>query len=178
MAEPNLLTVPGWTGAGSDHWMSCWERNVPRMRRVEQPDWDDPRPELWAATLEVYVANVGRDVVLIAHSCGVLTVRRWVEASEPRVTCAFLVALPDPTSECAIDQVSRFGPLARDPLPFRSMLIASRTDPDCDFEVAARYAEDWGAELINAGDAGHINTASGYGSWTEGRRLLNRLIGS
>ena len=36
-------------------------------------------------------------------------------------------------------------------------------------------AKAWGAELVDIGNAGHINTASGYGEWPEGERLLQRL---
>ncbi|MFB9360579.1 alpha/beta hydrolase [Amorphoplanes nipponensis] len=34
---------------------------------------------------------------------------------------------------------------------------------------------DWGAELVDAGDAGHLETASGYGPWPDGERLVAAL---
>jgi len=39
----------------------------------------------------------------------------------------------------------------------------------------AQEAADWGADLVDAGDAGHINTASGYGPWPGGEELIGRL---
>ena len=36
-------------------------------------------------------------------------------------------------------------------------------------------AADWGAELYDAGDVGHLNPAAGYGPWPEGTKLLERL---
>jgi hypothetical protein len=61
-----------------------------------------------------------------------------------------------------------FAPLPRDPLPFPSLLVASRSDPYCTFERAEDFAYAWGSALLDAGDAGHVNIASGYGPWPEG----------
>jgi predicted alpha/beta hydrolase family esterase len=37
-------------------------------------------------------------------------------------------------------------------------------------------ATAWGSELHFAGDAGHINTASGHGPWPEGLLMFTRLM--
>ena len=58
-----------------------------------------------------------------------------------------------------------FGPYPRDPLPFPSIVIASRNDPFCDFDVAEDIAAAWGSLFIDAGQAGHLNSESGYGPW-------------
>jgi predicted alpha/beta hydrolase family esterase len=63
----------------------------------------------------------------------------------------------------------------REPLPFRAILVASRTDPCATYAQFEQYAEDWGAELFDAGDAGHVETASGYGPWPDGERLVAAL---
>jgi len=36
-------------------------------------------------------------------------------------------------------------------------------------------AASWGSELINIGDAGHINALSGFGEWDAGLEILKRL---
>jgi predicted alpha/beta hydrolase family esterase len=64
------------------------------------------------------------------------------------------------------------------PLPFRSMLVASRDDPHCSFERAREFAIAWNSEFIDAGPRGHINAESGLGDWPEGHRLLQQLAGS
>ena len=46
-----------------------------------------------------------------------------------------------------------------------------------DFERARKFARSWNAQLVEVGDQGHINTASGHGEWREGRSLLARMIG-
>ena len=60
-------------------------------------------------------------------------------------------------------------------LPFPTIVAASRDDPYVAFERAIDMAKAWGAELADIGNAGHINTASGYGAWLDGERLLVRL---
>jgi predicted alpha/beta hydrolase family esterase len=41
------------------------------------------------------------------------------------------------------------------------------------FDLAAA----WGAEFVDMGAAGHINTASGFGPWPQGLILRDRLAG-
>ncbi|MEV4628757.1 alpha/beta hydrolase [Micromonospora sp. NPDC049523] len=65
----------------------------------------------------------------------------------------------------------------RERLPLRTIVVASRTDPWATYEQSATYASDWGAELVDAGDAGHLDTAAGYGPWPAGERLLADLLG-
>ncbi len=53
--------------------------------------------------------------------------------------------------------------------------MASATDPYMDLARARTLAAAWGADFIDAGDAGHINSASGLGCWAAGHALLERL---
>ncbi|MEO0619886.1 MAG: alpha/beta hydrolase, partial [Pseudomonadota bacterium] len=67
-------------------------------------------------------------------------------------------------------------PMPRDPLPFPSLLVASRTDPYCAFDIADDLGAAWGSLVIDAGDAGHINAASGHGPWPEGSMTFGKFI--
>jgi hypothetical protein len=69
-----------------------------------------------------------------------------------------------------------FAPIPREPLPFPSLLVASRNDPYARFETSSRIAAMWGSQLIDAGAIGHINSDSGIGEWTDGVRLLASLV--
>ena len=60
-------------------------------------------------------------------------------------------------------------------LPFRSIVVASRDDQYITMDRAREYAAAWGSELVDLGDAGHINAASGLGTWAVGYGLLQRL---
>ncbi len=88
---------------------------------------------------------------------------------------ALLVSLPDVEEAPDLPEAVRtFAPVPRDPLPFPSLLVASRTDPYCAYDRADDFAHAWGSLTVDAGESGHINVASGHGPWPEG---LMRLAG-
>ena len=171
-----ILTIPGWTGSSPEHWMSHWEALKPEMRRVVQGDWDRPVPRSWVATLEDAVAASPGNVALIAHSLGVSTLQLWAGPGERRIACAVLVAPPDPDADGVASEIAGFGSMRTAPLPFPSLLMASRTDPYCAFDRAQDFARTWGSEILDVGDAGHINTASGFGPWQEGHATVMSFI--
>jgi predicted alpha/beta hydrolase family esterase len=37
-------------------------------------------------------------------------------------------------------------------------------------------AQDWGAQWLNLGQAGHINAESSLGDWSQGHALLQTLL--
>ncbi|HYO47245.1 MAG TPA: alpha/beta hydrolase [Gemmatimonadota bacterium] len=78
-----ILTVPGWTGSGPDHWQSLWERERSGVRRVEMPDWDRPRREEWTAALVTALADAAGPAIIAAHSLGCLAIAHWAGA-DPR----------------------------------------------------------------------------------------------
>jgi predicted alpha/beta hydrolase family esterase len=43
---------------------------------------------------------------------------------------------------------------------------------------AQQFAAAWGSRLVNIGNAGHINTASGFGDWPAGLELLHQFESS
>jgi len=167
-----LLTIPGYTGSGPQHWQSVWERADPSMTRVPQEDWDHPDPEAWSARIDAAVRAAGQPLLLIAHSCGVTAVAHWTSRFNTKIAGAFLVAPPDTDRDDLDEPVKKFALPRLMPLPFRAVVVASENDPYCTFDRARQLAGAWRASLVSAGNAGHINTASGHGPWPEGRRLL------
>jgi predicted alpha/beta hydrolase family esterase len=169
-ADCDILIVPGLDDSGPDHWQSRWQRSLSTARRVAQDDWTCADRERWVARLVEEVARSTRPAVLVGHSCGVLTIAHAAaELAGSAVRGAFLVG---PTGETAIHAIaaidSSFAPIPRAPFPFPSVLVASATDPYCPLAEAEDLAFAWGAAFTPAGDAGHINTASGHGPWPEG----------
>ncbi len=61
-----------------------------------------------------------------------------------------------------------FHPIPNVRLPFSSVVAGSRNDPYCTYARAEQLAGQWGASFTDAGEAGHINVASGHGPWPEG----------
>jgi predicted alpha/beta hydrolase family esterase len=178
-ADCDILIVPGYGNSGPRHWQTRWEARLPHARRVHQDDWDRPDRASWAARIVGEVEASTRPVVLVAHSLGVIAVAHAAPSlSSGKVRAAFLVAPADTARADMPPAVTRtFGAVPRDPLPFASMLVASRNDPYCDFATADDMAATWGSVLVDAGEAGHINADSGYGPWPEGLTRFATLLG-
>jgi predicted alpha/beta hydrolase family esterase len=169
-SDCDILIVPGYTNSGPDHWQTRWERQLSTARRIEQASWDEPKKTEWTTRIVTEVSRARRPVVLVAHSLGVVAVAHAAaHLNGSAVRGAFLVGLPDVESADLVPGVELdFAPIPRDPLPFPSVLIASRTDPYCDYDKAEDVAYAWGSAIVDAGDSGHINTESGHGPWPEG----------
>lgn len=168
-ADCDILVVPGYTNSGPDHWQSRWQERLSTARRVTQESWDQPEPEAWRDAVIAAVQAANRPVVLVAHSLGVISCAQaapYLPAGA--VAGAFLVALPDIERPDTPAVLRAFAPIPREPLPFRSVLVASRTDPYTAYDRAAEFAAAWGAELVDAGESGHMNAESGHGPWPEG----------
>ena len=138
-----------------------------------------PDREDWPRRLVAAVVAADKPVVVVAHSLGVPTLLHAAPLlPEGKVKGAFLVAPPDLDVPELDPMVANFGPMPTAPLPFPSVLVASRTDPYCSYARAEGFALDWGAAIVDAGDAGHINADAGYGPWPEGSMRLLGLLQS
>jgi predicted alpha/beta hydrolase family esterase len=60
-------------------------------------------------------------------------------------------------------------------LPFRSIVAASGNDPLGRFERVTELACEWGSKLVDLGNVGHLNPASGYGEWPGAEPLVAEL---
>lgn len=177
-SDADILIVPGWSDSGPDHWQSRWERNLKTARRVEQDDWLRPERTAWTSRLAEAVAAATRPVILVGHSLGVITVAHAASlVPADKVVGAFLVGPADvenadawPVTQGVVwsDTHAGFAPIPREPLPFPSCLVASSDDPYCSAARARELSHLWRSTLVEAGNLGHINTASGHGPWPEG----------
>lgn len=177
---PRLLLVPGLGDSGPQHWQTLWEQKY-AAARVKQDDPDSPRPESWSARLQEVVEATPGDLVLVGHSSGVLTIVHWARlyGGHERVKGALLVGPSDPETMQTISLYPVLGsmsPVPMQELPFPALVVASEDDPYVTFERAEEMAGAWGAELISAGEAGHINVASGHGEWEDGEVLLSECL--
>ena len=177
----DVLLLPGLDDSPPGHWQSHWAQ-LSHCRRVALGDWSRPRLHEWVPALDKAVRESARPVVLAAHSLGCLAAAWWaslcwVEAFRDKVRGALLVAPPDVDALDADPRLRDFRPLPRLRLPFRSLIVASRNDPHAPFARSERMAACWGSELVDAGDAGHLNAGSGLYEWTQGLRLLAGLSG-
>ena len=177
MSDYNILTLPGWQNSGPQHWQSRWEA-LHGYQRVQQHNWLHPLRGDWTARLQEVVVDSPKPVVLVAHSLGCILTAWWAAHSPHthRVRAAFLVAPGDVEREELHAQLHGWAPIARQPLPFPTLLVASRNDPFCRFERAQELAQHWGARCVDAGNGGHLNADSGLGDWSQGQAWLHSLL--
>ena len=166
------LIVPGLHGSCAGHWQTWLEDRLPLAHRFLQANWDTADIGQWANALEKAILLQSDRVLLIAHSFGCLASVAAANRMSPRIAGALLVAPCDTThfhiEEQRIDAV----------LPFPSLLVASRNDPWMSHARATIWAERWGSRLVDVGHKGHINVASGHGSWPDVLPLIAELSGN
>jgi uncharacterized protein len=145
------------------------------FRRVEQADWETPRCSDWVAQLDAAVQKAGAQALLVAHSAACALVAHWVAAHGHKVRGALLVGPSDTEAPSYPVGPTGFAPMPLVRLPFASTVVASADDPYVSLERAGFFARSWGSRFVNVGSAGHVNTASGLGSWPAGLELLEEL---
>jgi hypothetical protein len=177
--RPSILLIPGLFNSGPKHWQSIWQSLHPDYHRLEQRGWETPRCADWIATLDQALSAAGGPFVVAAHSTGCATVVHWAAKfpHQNRIHAAFLVGASDTEASTYPAGPTGFSPLPMQPLPFRSIVVASEDDPYVTLHRAQDFATAWGSEFINIGRARHINTDSGHGPWPEGEMWLESLRG-
>jgi len=64
------------------------------------------------------------------------------------------------------------------PLPFPTVVLASRNDDRVAFDRAEAFACAWGSRLIDVGAQGHIGSAAKLGLWPQGLVWFGQFIAS
>ena len=171
-----ILLLPGWQDSGPAHWQSHWEASC-GYRRVEQDDWLWPRRGDWMARLDEVLLQAPEPALLVAHSLGCQLVAAWAAHSRhtSRVRAALLVAPPDTERDDMPPNLFNWRPIARQRLPFASLVVTSSDDPYCAGDRVLQMASDWGSEVAAIGPRGHINGDSGLDDWPQGQALLRQL---
>ena len=172
---PRVLILPGLHTSGPEHWQSHWEREHPGFRRVEQRDWETPDRHEWVETLNRAIAAETSPAVLVAHSLACCLVAHWAATHEGPVQGALLVGPSDVEAASYPPGSTGFAPMPLARLPFPSIVVASTDDQYITVPRAERFATGWGSRLEVVGALGHINSASGLGSWPEGFAFLREL---
>lgn len=176
-SDADILIIPGYTNSGPDHWQSRWQEKLSTARRVEQAEWVKPVKDDWVARVAEEVNAATRPVVLVAHSLGIPSAIHAIPLFRRPVAGAFFVAPPEiDNPRIRPKHLMTFGPYPREPLPFPSLMIASRNDPFGDYAHADDLAAAWGSLLVDAGEAGHINAEAGFGPWPEGTMVFARFL--
>ena len=169
-----FIIVPGWRDSGPGHWQTLWAGRITGAVRVQQDDWVTPSCDAWVASITHTILQQDEPVVVVAHSLGCIATTHLPPEAASRIRGALLVAPADPERRAIL---SDFAPVPYQPLPYRSVLVASSNDPFCPIRLAGAYARAWGSEFVRMQNAGHINIESGHGEWPLGVALLQSLTG-
>jgi predicted alpha/beta hydrolase family esterase len=169
--RPALLTVPGLHGSEGAHWQSWLEHQYADTSRVEQADWDAPHLDIWANAVLAQLATIRRPVVLAAHSFGCLATAHALaqNRTDAEVVGVLFVA---PASPEKFRFAGHFEPTR---LAVPSILVGSETDPWMPLDHARDLAARLSSAFVNLGDAGHINTAAGFGPWPRAKYFIDTL---
>ncbi|MCZ4224158.1 RBBP9/YdeN family alpha/beta hydrolase [Pedobacter rhodius] len=165
--------LPGLGNSGPEHWQGYFEKSAANFKRIEQSDWDTPACKDWVENTDNAISGLDpKTVVLIGHSLGCIAIANWAKTSKIRIKGALLVAPSDVEAPRYTFDTVGFESVPLDRIGFKTIVVASTNDEWISIERAAFFAENWGSEFINIGEAGHINAASGFGEWKEGLELL------
>lgn len=165
----DLVLVPGFKNSGPEHWQSLWEAHSPAFLRITQKRWDNPDVDLWVDAIRRLLATRDRPAILIGHSLGALASICVAADHHPHVAGLMLVATARPSRFEAMDRVPHHA------LDVPAMMIASQNDPMMRFTRAEYWSRVWNADLIDLGEAGHINAEAGFGLWWQGLEMLLRF---
>jgi uncharacterized protein len=179
MNAPIILMVPGLRDHVEDHWQTHFARAHPGVCTVPPLRRDKLDRDARVAALDAALSRIDGPVVLVAHSAGVMISAHWARQHGRPIHGALFVTPPDfdaplPAGYPSIEALREHGwlPTPRDRLPFPCVVAASRNDPLARFECVASMAQDWGARLVDLGEVGHMNPASGFGEWRDAERTI------
>ena len=182
MAMPTVLIVPGLRDHVAGHWQTLLATRLTRVRTVPPMGRENIDCAARVAALEATCSSIAGPVILVAHSGGVITVAHWARRYRRRIQGALLATPPDfetpmPVGYPTLEALNTSGwlPVPRLPLPFPSIVAASHDDPLARFARVVELARAWGSKLVDLGNVGHLNPASGYGNWPQAEVLIGEL---
>ena len=177
----DVLLLPGLDNSPPRHWQSH-SQQLSHCRRVALGDWDRPRLHEWVPALDRAVRRARGPSVLLAPAWdawpppgGRPCAGSMRFATRFAAPCSLHRRMP--TRSTPIRAFATSARCRGCSLPLRSILVASRSDPYAPFARSELMAACWGSELVDAGEAGHLNAEFGLYEWTQGLRLLARLSG-
>ena len=182
MSKTTVLIVPGLRDHVAGHWQTLLGKRLPRARTVPPMGRADLDCQARVDAIERTANAIDGPMIVVAHSGGVIMVAHWAMQTRRPVSGALLATPPDfeqpmPAGYPTMNALRAGGwlPVPRAKLRFPSIVAASRNDPLGRFERVAGLARDWGSQLVDLGEVGHLNPASGYGDWPRADFLIAEL---
>ncbi|WP_413733511.1 RBBP9/YdeN family alpha/beta hydrolase [Sodalis sp. RH21] len=171
-AAIRTVLVPGINDSGPEHWQSCWQQRCPDWRRIAQRDWQQPDLDGWLAAIRRALGDRAPPALLVGHSFGALSSWCYARRFPGQIAGVVLVAPAEPVRFEIEDRILAV------PLGVPGLMFASHNDPLLTFERAQYWAAAWEVELVDVGEAGHINAQAGFGAWPHGLECVERFTRS
>jgi len=186
---PTVLIVPGLRDHVDAHWQTLLGAHLKACGREVRTVPPMGRTDLDCAArveaIEREAQSIDGPWVLVAHSGGCVMVAHWARQTRRAVQGALMATPPDfeeamPEGYPTLEELRAGGwlPVPRERLPFPSIVAASRNDPLGAFDSIAQLAEGWGSRLVDLGEVGHLNPASGFGEWRRAEQFIDELAAS
>jgi len=180
--EATVLIVPGLRDHVPGHWQTLLASRLPRAHTVTPMGRDNLDCLARIEAIEEAAAAIDGPIIVVAHSGGVIAVTHWARLTRRPVRGALLATPADfdqpmPEGYPSMQALEEGGwlPVPRNALPFRSIVAASRNDPLASYDRVAAFAQSWRSKLVDLGDVGHLNPASGFGEWPHAVSFINEL---
>ncbi|RZL87530.1 MAG: serine hydrolase family protein [Variovorax sp.] len=180
---PTILIVPGLRDHVPAHWQTRLQASLPDAVSVPHLERDKLICEARVAALNAALERIDGPVILVAHSAGVMITVHWAQRHSRALHGALLATPPDletpmPAGHSSMEVLEQNGwlPIPRTRLPFPSIVAASRNDPLASYRRVQTMADQWGSRVVDLGEVGHLNPASGFGEWPLARHLIRELM--
>jgi len=181
-----ILIVPGLRDRADKHWQPLLAVKLMWSRPVRSvPPGGRANLDLAARVqaLQDALDSIDGRVTIVAHSAGALMLAHWAQQHRRAGIVGAVLATPAdletpmPEGYPTMAALQKHGwlPVPRKRLPFPSIVAASSNDPLASLPRVEKLARDWGSELVQLGEVGHLNPASGFGEWPLAEELIARL---
>jgi predicted alpha/beta hydrolase family esterase len=180
--DSTIVIIPGLREHVEDHWQTLLAATLTKVRIVPPLEHDKFSCAARVEAIQKVIGEIDGPIIVVAHSAGVVMFVHWAQKYQRPIKGALLATPPDldkplpegyPNKETL--QTNDWFPVPRVPLRFSTIVAASESDHLASFLSVAAMATDWHSKLVNIGDVGHLNPASGYGEWAEARKFINIL---
>ncbi len=180
--KSTILIVPGLRDHVPDHWQTLLAAKLERVKTVPPLVSNKLSCAERVESIQRTIESINGPIIVVAHSAGVIMMAHWAVKYQRPIKGVLLATPPDltrpmPQGYPTLEDLHSNGwlPVPQAPLPFASIVAASENDPLASCALVAEMAKNWNSTLVNLGQVGHLNPASGFGEWTQAMEFIERL---